>query len=80
MSARVTAAIMANTSPRIQPPGYHKYSTLEPVVLEPEDWTVEEWATLCKVSGVPANRTERIVLNLSSIECYIGSGEQSGRK
>ena len=51
---------------------YNKVATAEPVILEPEDWTPDEWKTLCKVSGqLPADRTERIVLHISAVETYV---------
>lgn len=51
--------------------GYNKTEMREPLILEPEDWSAEEWATLCKVYGVPADRTERIVIGATPVECFL---------
>lgn len=56
--------------------GYQKFLS-EMLILEPKDWSPAEWETLCKLSGLPFQRTERIVLHLNSIECYISSNENS---
>lgn len=55
--------------------GYQKFAD-EMLIWEPEDWTADEWATLCKASGVPADRTERIVLHVNQIECYINDKKE----
>lgn len=52
--------------------GYHKEAVVEPLILEPEDWSRREWATLCKMCGLPADRAERIVLHVGEMESYIG--------
>lgn len=52
--------------------GYHKYACPEPLVLEPEDWCWEEWKALCKLCGMNPFRTERMVLNVSSLEVFVG--------
>ncbi len=58
--------------------GYQKFVDYEEMnVLEPEDWSPAEWEALCKLCGLPAHRTERIVLRLKSIECYINPEEKS---
>lgn len=53
--------------------GYQKFTDNEPLILEPEDWTFDEWLTLCKLCGLPAMTTERIVLHSDVVECYINS-------
>lgn len=53
--------------------GYHKEAVVEPLILEPEDWSRREWATLCKLCGLPADRAERIVLHVGEMESYIGN-------
>lgn len=52
--------------------GYHKETVAEPLILELEDWSKREWATLCKLCGLPADRAERIVLHVGEMESYIG--------
>lgn len=57
--------------------GYHKFPEKEMLVLEPEDWTPQEWATLCKLSGdLPPDTTDRIVIHVDEIECYIDSTQK----
>lgn len=53
------------------PVGYWNEKPKEFFVWEPEDWSPAEWAVLCKVCRLPADRTERIVLHASAIEYYI---------
>ena len=53
--------------------GYQKIQDKEPLILEPEDWTFDEWQTICKLCGLPAMTTERIVLHADVVECYINS-------
>ena len=43
--------------------------------MEPEDWSRQEWSTLCKLCSLPADRAERIVLHVGEMESYIGKGE-----
>lgn len=50
--------------------GYQKFVEKEPIILESEDWTPAEWATLCKLCRLPVDRTERIVIHASEIECF----------
>lgn len=45
------------------------------IVLEKENWSSDEWKTLCKLCGLPAQRPKRIVLSLSGTEFYTGSDE-----
>lgn len=51
--------------------GYQKFVEREPLILETEDWTSVEWTTLCRLCHLPVDRTERIVINASEIECFI---------
>ena len=51
--------------------GYQKLRDDEPLILEPEDRSSPEWATLCKLCGLPLGQTERIVLHVGDIECYV---------
>ena len=51
---------------------YKREVCKEPFILEPEDWTPEEWRTLCKLCGLPDAITERIVIHASEIESYVG--------
>lgn len=51
--------------------GYHAMSCPEPIILEPEDWTSEEWAVLKKLCGMTDHNATRMVLNVSSVEVYI---------
>lgn len=51
-------------------PGYHKYASAEPLILEPEDWSHSEWSTLCKVLGVKPEDTARLVVNINSLELW----------
>ena len=57
-------------------PGYHDEPITEAFVWEPKDWTAEEWAILCKICGLPADRTDRIVLHASESEFYITHDRQ----
>ncbi len=50
--------------------GYHKLNLIEPLILEPEDWTAAEWATLCKICDLPVGPTERIVLHVGTMEFF----------
>lgn len=49
---------------------YQKLSLAEPLILEPGDWTFHEWAALCKLCGLPAGPTERIVLHVDVMEYF----------
>lgn len=51
--------------------GYQKFQDKEPLILEPEDWDLQEWATICKLCGLPLGQTERIVLHTSEMECFV---------
>lgn len=51
--------------------GYQKIQDKEPLILEPEDWSSNEWATICKLCGLPLGQTERIVLHADEMECFI---------
>ena len=51
--------------------GYQKVRDTEPLILEPEDWSFDEWATICKLCGLPTGQTERIVLHASEMECFV---------
>lgn len=50
--------------------GYHCLCCPEPLIVEPNDWTDEEWVTICKLCGLDKCTTKRIVMNVSSIEFY----------
>lgn len=50
---------------------YTKETLAEPLILEPEDWSFQEWATICKLCSLPLGRTERIVLHTSKVECFV---------
>lgn len=51
--------------------GYQKFHDVEPRILEPEDWATHEWATICKLCGLPLGQTERIVLHADEMECCV---------
>ena len=52
----------------------------EPLIIEPEDWNKEEFATICKLFGLLPESTERIVLREKySVEYYL-SGNDKGKK
>lgn len=51
--------------------GYQKFKDNEPLILEPENWSFDEWATICKLCGLPLGQTERIVLHTSEVECFV---------
>ncbi len=56
------------------PDGYSKHLITEPLILEPEDWTAEEWRTLCKLGGnLPPERTQRIVFHAGLMETYLSA-------
>jgi len=48
--------------------GYRYRIPKEPLILEPEDWTEEEWATLCKLFGM--NEAEWIKVSDYTLETY----------
>lgn len=50
--------------------GYHKLKMAEPLILELEDWTPDEWDVLCKLCDLQAGRTERIVLHVETLEFF----------
>lgn len=56
--------------------GYQKFFNAEPLILEPEDWSFDEWATICKLCGLPLGQTERIVLHASEMECFVDLGKK----
>lgn len=41
---------------------YDRFESKESIILEPEDWSEAEWATICKLFDVKKDRTEQIVL------------------
>ena len=47
---------------------YIKMSINEPLILEPEDHTEEEWSTICKIFGM--KEADRIVLSDYTMEAY----------
>lgn len=51
--------------------GYQVFNNNEPLILEQEDWSFTEWATLCKLCGLPLGQTERIVLHANQVECFV---------
>lgn len=53
-------------------PGYHQEDVKEPIILEPEDWSPQEWSILCKLCGnLPVKGTGRMVLHLNRLEYFI---------
>lgn len=56
--------------------GYSRELLKEPFIWELEDWTPEEWDTLCKVCGLPPDNTERIVLRASEVEYFLNLGQK----
>lgn len=56
--------------------GYQRSEETEPLILEPDDWQPDEWATLCKLAGqLPPQDTERIVISGYTLETYIAKKE-----
>lgn len=47
---------------------YLKRKCREPLILEPEDWTEEEWATICKLFGM--KEAEWIKVSNYTLETY----------
>lgn len=43
---------------------------MEFIVLEPEDWTPDEWVTLCKLFNVKPDKTEVIRFELESLDIF----------
>ena len=41
---------------------YDHFESKESIILEPEDWSEAEWATICKLFDVKKDRTEQIIL------------------
>lgn len=54
---------------------YEKSVIAEPLILEPEDWTVSEWKTICRIFGMKT--ADRIVVSDFTLETY---GERKERK
>ncbi|MDE7244130.1 MAG: hypothetical protein K2O18_09165 [Oscillospiraceae bacterium] len=69
-------------APQTVKEGYSRTKEAEPLILEPEDWQPDEWATLCKLAGgLPPQDTERIVISDHTLETYItkkGSHNEGG--
>lgn len=58
--------------------GYNSETIAEPLILEPEDWTAEEWETLCKLAGrLPVSQTQRIVFHADRMEYYVAPEESA---
>ena len=57
--------------------GYQKFHDDEPLILEPEDWSFQEWATICKLCGLPLGQTERIVLHVDEMECFVNLSKKA---
>lgn len=49
-------------------PAYRCKKSKEPLILEPEDWTKKEWATICKLFGM--KEAERIKISDYTLETY----------
>lgn len=47
---------------------YEKSVIAEPLILEPEDWTVSEWKTICRIFGMKT--ADRIVVSDFTLETY----------
>lgn len=66
--------------------GYHLSGFEEPLVLESpeldedEEYTPEEWATICKIFGLPADTATRIVLHASLMEYFIDKDDKEESK
>lgn len=43
-----------------------KHKSREPIILEPEDWTDDEWKVICKLFGM--KRADRIVVSNYTLE------------
>lgn len=80
---------IAINSPEINDPkaeGYHKSLIDEPLILEhpaldcDHQWTKEEWAVICKMCGLPADTTSRIVLNITTMEHFINTDMDKGEE
>jgi len=56
--------------------GGQRFPQREPVILDPVNWNREEWAALCKLFGLPATQTERIVAHIGEIEAHVSSGKR----
>lgn len=57
-------------------PGYHQDEIREPLIWEHEDWSADEWKVLCKICGLPAEKTERIVLRASEVEYFVAEDSE----
>lgn len=60
--------------------GYREFREAEPLILEPEDWTSEEWCVLCKLTGLVPDITARIELNVPVVKCYIDTVNKNAYK
>ena len=56
--------------------GYHKKENTheEPLILEPEDFSVDEYRVLCKVFGCPIGTT-RMKVNWKSVEYFVDADD-----
>lgn len=68
-------ALMPVITGSINGGGYCERVLREPLILEPEDWTETEWATLCKLLNLDPAVTERIRLDDVKLSAYIKSVE-----
>lgn len=48
--------------------GYIKNKIIEPLILEPEDWSKEEWSIILKLFGM--TEADRIVVSNYTFEAY----------
>lgn len=60
--------------------GYRVFATNDPLILEPEDWTRDEWAVIMKLLGLEPQITERAVIHNPLIKCYINPSVENKYK
>jgi len=61
------------------PMSYKKEKLKEPLVLEPEDWSKEEWETIRKIF-TPGRQAERIVVTVETLEHFSEDREEEYEK
>ena len=55
-------------------------NAIEPLILDPEDWSEDEWATICKLFGTKVEDTEEIIVRDYYLEIYKRENESRSLK
>lgn len=62
--------ILNNTKEDSKHIGYLKEEVKEPLILEPDDWSKEEWKTLCKLFNMNNKTCNRVVVKINELESF----------